>query len=139
MFYQSRREIMQSIRARGNKTTELALIAIFREFGITGWRRHVRLPGRPDFVFPRQKLAIFVDGCFWHGCPRHSQHVNKSGAFWIQKIRTNKSRDRRNARALNERGWTVLRLWEHELSVPNRRRLLRRLSQVFGIHAEISQ
>lgn len=66
-----RSQIMAAVRSTGNRTTELRLASILRANGITGWRRHQPLPGKPDFVFRRERLAVFADGCFWHGCPRH--------------------------------------------------------------------
>lgn len=67
---EKRSEVMSRIRSQGNKVTELRLISIFREARITGWRRKQPLLGKPDFVFRQQRLAVFVDGCFWHGCPK---------------------------------------------------------------------
>ncbi|MBI3222072.1 MAG: hypothetical protein HYZ46_03125 [Nitrosomonadales bacterium] len=64
---QKRSEVMSLIRSRGNKATELRLIEIFREHGITGWRRNQKLIGKPDFTFRRERIVVFVDGCFWHG------------------------------------------------------------------------
>ena len=61
---------MSRVRCRGNKTTELVFVAILKSERITGWRRRYRIFGRPDFVFPKERIAVFVDGCFWHGCPR---------------------------------------------------------------------
>jgi len=66
-----RSAVMAAIRSRGNKDTEMKLAAITRTHGITGWRRHLPLPGRPDFAFRKERVAVFVDGCFWHGCPLH--------------------------------------------------------------------
>jgi DNA mismatch endonuclease (patch repair protein) len=66
-----RSEIMAAVKSTNNKNTELKLISIFRTNKIIGWRRAQRLPGNPDFVFHRERLAVFVDGCFWHGCKRH--------------------------------------------------------------------
>jgi DNA mismatch endonuclease Vsr len=85
--------------------------------------------GRPDFVFSKQKLVVFVDGCFWHGCPRHSQHVSKSAANWKDKIAANKKRDLRSTKCLRLRGWRVLRIWEHDL-IPRRRRYLTKRLEV---------
>ena len=123
---------MSLIRGAGNKDTELRLIQIFRANGITGWRRGSKLPGKPDFVFPKLETAVFVDGCFWHGCPRHATRPKTNAAFWRKKIATNKARDRRVNRLLRHLGWTVLRIWEHELSRKNETRLLRRLAVVCG-------
>jgi DNA mismatch endonuclease (patch repair protein) len=123
---------MQSIRARGNKTTELALVKIFRRHGITGWRRHVPLPGTPDFVFRKQKLVLFVDGCFWHGCPVHSRHVTKSGSYWVAKIKANRARDRKVKALLESLGWRVVRVWEHELTNVGEKALVVRLQKALN-------
>ncbi|MGB0581577.1 MAG: very short patch repair endonuclease [Limisphaerales bacterium] len=114
-FSQSRRQIMQSIRGKGNKTTEMRMVAIFRELGITGWRRHQKLPGKPDFVFRKSKVAVFVDGCFWHGCPRCYQAPQTRSEFWRNKVETNQRRDRRVSRQLRDMGWSVHRFWECRL------------------------
>ncbi|NBV22498.1 MAG: very short patch repair endonuclease [Proteobacteria bacterium] len=136
-----RSDVMSRIRSRGNANTELALVRVFRANGITGWRRQVklvvesressaesrrvssprlstlgsRLAVRPDFVFPKLRLAVFVDGCFWHGCPRHGTQPKGNGAFWRKKLAANVARDRRVNRALRRSGWRVLRIWEHAL------------------------
>ncbi len=106
---------MSRIRGRGNKETELALAKFFRVAGITGWRRHQNLFGRPDFTFRRQRVVIFVDGCFWHGCPRHSNMPANNREFWEKKLSGNKTRDRLVSRTLRKDGWHVLRIWEHDL------------------------
>ncbi len=80
-----------------------------------------------DFVFRRERLALFVDGCFWHGCPRHATEPKNNRAFWRRKLSANKARDRLVTRALRSQGWRVLRIWEHELAKKNQARLLRRL------------
>ncbi len=127
-----RSEVMSRIRRAGNKGTELRLITIFRANGITGWRRGSKLPGRPDFVFPKLKLAVFVDGCFWHGCPRHATWPKTRAAFWQRKIEANKARDRKVNRLLRAKGWKVIRIWEHELRKKADARLLRRLQTHLG-------
>ena len=104
---------MAAIRSRGNKDTEVKLAAILRASGITGWRRHQALPGRPDFTFRRERLAIFVDGCFWHGCPEHGTWPKNNAAFWREKIERNMARDAETTSELQQGGWLVLRLWEH--------------------------
>jgi len=106
---------MAAIRGRNNKTTEAVVVLLLRQNQIWGWRRHLPLPGRPDFTFKKQRLAIFIDGCFWHGCPRHSHSIATNPIFWEKKIISNRQRDRRNTRELRRRGWKVLRLWEHQL------------------------
>lgn len=108
---------MSLVRSKGNRSTELRMLIILRAAHITGWRRHLSLPGRPDFAFPNERLALFVDGCFWHGCPKCARRPPKSNApFWAAKIRGNELRDRRVNRELCAQGWRVLRLWEHCLS-----------------------
>ena len=72
--------------------------------------------GRPDFVFPRQKVAVFVDGCFWHGCPRHYNVPANNAGFWRRKLEANRARDRLVTRMLRRAGWIVVRVWEHALS-----------------------
>ena len=109
-----RSEVMSRIRSSGNKETELALIAFLREAGIVGWRRNVAIYGKPDFVFRQFKLAVFVDGCFWHGCPDHGSKPKNNAAWWARKFEQNRARDRRVQRHLETGGWTVVRVWEHE-------------------------
>jgi DNA mismatch endonuclease, patch repair protein len=113
-----RSQVMAAIRSQGNKSTELKLVAILRVAGITGWRRLQRLPGRPDFAFSRQRLVIFVDGCFWHGCRWHCRMPKSRGGYWKPKIDRNKARDRAVRRVLHNAGWRVLRIWEHSLAAP---------------------
>lgn len=110
-----RSDVMSRIRSTGNKGTELRLIQVFRTNSITGWRRKSGLPGKPDFVFPKQRLAVFVDGCFWHGCPKHATQPKTNAAFWRKKIARNRQRDRRVNYTLRKRGWAVVRVWEHAL------------------------
>lgn len=110
-----RSRIMSAVRSHGNKSTELRLIEIMKWHKISGWRRDWPLPGKPDFVFPKYKLAIFVDGCFWHGCPRCYSEPKDNVEYWRKKIRGNSLRDRRIVRLLNAKEWHVLRLWEHSL------------------------
>ena len=141
-----RSDVMSRIRSRGNAATELALVGVFRAHGITGWRRQLEVrvpPGRatgrprvpkgktravapaarpfrvrPDFVFPKLRLALFVDGCFWHGCPQHGTKPRGNAAFWRKKFAANRARDLRVTRTLRRHGWRVLRIWEHELKWP---------------------
>jgi DNA mismatch endonuclease (patch repair protein) len=77
-----RSRVMAAIRSKGNKDTEMKLVSIFRAYGIKGWRRHRLLPGKPDFIFSKARLAIFVDGCFWHGCPTHEQKPDSNRDYW---------------------------------------------------------
>jgi DNA mismatch endonuclease (patch repair protein) len=144
-----RSAVMSAIRSRGNTATELRLIAVFRAHGITGWRRGatLRWPAdaakskafrvNPDFVFRARRLAVFVDGCFWHGCPLHATSPKTNAAFWRNKIAANRTRDRLVTRTLRARGWTVLRIWGHELKPAHERRLLNRLRRA-GLEARLA-
>ncbi len=123
---------MARIRGSGNQATELRLIALLRAHRLTGWRRGSTLPGRPDFVFPRVKLAVFVDGCFWHGCPLHATWPKQNAAFWRKKLLANRRRDREVNRLLRRAGWRVLRLWEHALTRAHAARTVARLRRSLG-------
>lgn len=113
-----RSALMASIKGRANKRTELVLAALFRHHGMKGWRRHYPIAGRPDFVFTKSRLAIFVDGCFWHGCPWHYRPPTSNIEFWRTKMEANRSRDRIASARLRSEGWKVIRIWEHSLSRP---------------------
>lgn len=125
-----RSRVMAAVRSRDNRATELKLVAILRAHRITGWRRHRRLPGSPDFVFVRERVAVFVDGCFWHGCAVHCRMPKSRVKFWSSKICRNRERDREVDRLLRGCGWRVVRLWEHALNNP--RRIAARLQTVLA-------
>ncbi|NDB96481.1 MAG: very short patch repair endonuclease, partial [Verrucomicrobia bacterium] len=110
-----RSEVMSRIRGKGNEKTELRLFRLMRAEGIRGWRRHAPIPGRPDFSFRKQKVAVFVDGCFWHGCPKCFQLPRQNRAFWKAKIEWNRKRDRSVNGRLRRLGWKVLRIRECRL------------------------
>ncbi|HRQ87775.1 MAG TPA: very short patch repair endonuclease [Bacteroidia bacterium] len=110
-----RSEIMSRVRGKGNKATELRLIALFREHRITGWRRNYPLFGKPDFVFPKERVAVFVDGEFWHGHPTRAKIPETNREFWAAKIVRNKARDRLVSKTLREKGWRVIRIWQFQL------------------------
>jgi DNA mismatch endonuclease (patch repair protein) len=126
-----RSEIMSRVRGKGNKATELALVSLLRHNRITGWRRHTRLFGNPDFVFNKEHLALFVDGCFWHSCPIHASQPRTNAEFWSEKLSKNRLRDGLVNRTLKKSGWRVIRIWQHELSASNEGRLVRRLLSAF--------
>lgn len=127
-----RSEIMRRVKGKGNRSTEQRLVALLRERQLSGWRRHLPLPGKPDVAYPRQKVAIFVDGCFWHGCPRHCRIPATNRAYWTRKIERNKMRDRCCTRELKQNGWTVIRIWEHEFGAASLTRKLNRLAGLLG-------
>jgi DNA mismatch endonuclease (patch repair protein) len=110
---------MRAIRSKENITTEIAMIKVFRRNKITGWRRNYRLLGKPDFIFPKSNLAVFVDGCFWHGhaCLKPRDSLKKG--FWKEKIERNQKRDRLINKAWKDKGWKVVRVWECEIEKRN--------------------
>lgn len=110
-----RAEIMSLVRGRGNRSTELLVVRLFRKCGISGWRRHVRLTGRPDFTFKDARVAVFIDGCFWHLCPVHGTIPKDNSEFWEAKLTANRDRDRRVERILRGKGWRVVRIWQHDI------------------------
>ena len=130
-----RSQVMSRIRSRGNKETELALAKLLRANRISGWRRHQAVFGKPDFIFPKLRVAMFVDGCFWHSCPQHATKPKNNAVFWRKKLAANKSRDLLVSRTLRKAGWRVLRIWEHELRPRNRDRCLKRLRRFIDVAA----
>lgn len=129
---EKRSEVMSKIRGKGNKATELAMAKLFRANGITGWRRHYPITGKPDFAFPKEKLVVFVDGCFWHGCPKHATQPKGNRRFWAEKLEANKARDRKVNRELRAKGWRVLRVWEHDLKVARQPYTVHRVERALG-------
>lgn len=110
---ETRSRVMAAVHSNGNRSTEITLVTLLKESGVTGWRRKWKLPGHPDFVWPKQRLALFVDGCFWHGCPKHCRVPTSNREYWERKIANNQARDKRITRELRQAGWVVLRVWEH--------------------------
>lgn len=164
IFTKSKRsEVMSRIRSRGNKDTELALARLLRANKISGWRRHVQLrianddlrmradggykiirnskfdichfKVRPDFVFRQARLAVFVDGCFWHGCPKHGTQPKGNRTFWKNKFARNIARDRLVNQTLRRANWRVLRIWEHDLHQATKRRATMKRATKKKIHA----
>ena len=104
---------MSQIRGKNTKP-ELMLRKTVWKLGLR-YRIHYSLPGRPDIVLVKKKIAVFVDGCFWHGCPVHGVKPKTNRKFWEDKIRANILRDQRNTTRLSNEGWIVLRFWEHQI------------------------
>jgi DNA mismatch endonuclease (patch repair protein) len=113
-----RSKIMAAIRSRGNTTTEIPLAKALWTAGLRGYRKHWPVAGKPDFAWPGRKVAVFVDGCFWHGC-RCKYLPRTNTEFWRNKIETNKQRDRRVSQALRRDGWTVIRVKECAVRKPS--------------------
>ena len=113
---EKRSSVMAAIRGRGNRSTERSFAALLRRSGLRGWTLHSKdVVGSPDFYFRRQQLAVVVDGCFWHGCPRCYRAPRQNASFWALKIGRNKKRDRAVGRALRRQGVRVVRVWEHDV------------------------
>lgn len=107
-------EQMARVRSR-NTAPDLALRSALHRLGL----RYVlgaKLPGSPDIAFVRQRVAIFVDGCFWHGCPSHYSRPAANAAFWRAKLKRNRQRDRSVDRQLLDLGWRPMRVWEHQVT-----------------------
>jgi DNA mismatch endonuclease (patch repair protein) len=121
--------IMAQVRSAGNRSTERRLLAVLRQQGITGWRRSFPLFGKPDFTFPRGKVAVFVDGCFWHGHPRRCRIPKSNRAYWLKKIARNVERDKLVTRTLEKKGWRVIRIWEDSV---NKASTVARLRKALG-------
>ena len=105
---------MSRIRAK-NTGPEIKLRKLLWSHGIRGYRIHYTLTGKPDIVFTKKKVAIFIDGCYWHKCPICFQEPETRKEFWMKKIGSNVERDLKNTQQLQDEGWTVLRFWEHEI------------------------
>ena len=117
VFDKSKRsEIMKKVRSKKNKSTELKLIELFKENNIHGWRRNYNVKGHPDFVFLDKRIAIFVDGCFWHGHDCRNTRPKDNEAYWTKKRERNMKHDKEITEYFEARGWTVIRIWECELS-----------------------
>ena len=112
----SRSKLMSRIKSNNNTTTELKMIGYLRKYKLKGWRRNAKLSGKPDFIWRKDKVVLFVDGCFWHGhnCDRNLTPKTNSD-FWEKKIRNNRKRDDTVNKILIEKGWKVVRIWECQL------------------------
>ena len=116
---EERSQIMRSVKSRNTKSTELAMIKLFKENHITGWRRTYQVKGHPDFVFLDKRIAIFVDGCFWHGHDCRNTRPADNAKYWQKKRERNMQRDKEITERFQCRGWTVIRIWECELKKKN--------------------
>lgn len=125
---EKRSDIMRQVKSKKNKSTELRLIEIFKQNGIIGWRRNYPAKGHPDFIFPKQKKAIFVDGCFWHGHDCRNTQPADHQEYWQQKRERNMKHDQEVTSMFEARGWEVLRIWECELKKKNADILMSKIS-----------
>jgi DNA mismatch endonuclease (patch repair protein) len=127
---EKRSAVMKAVKSRNTKTTELKMIEIFKELHIIGWRRTYPLIGKPDFVFPKKRIVIFVDGCFWHGHDCRNVTPSDNAEFWEAKRLYNKKHDEEVTQTLLQKNWTVIRIWECELKNKNRELLLEKISML---------
>jgi DNA mismatch endonuclease (patch repair protein) len=113
---ETRSRIMRAIRSSGNVTTEVAMAKVLRAAGLGGWRRSNKLlPGKPDFVWRKSKVALFVHGDYWHGNRDTFRPPKSNVKFWRDKIKKNRERDARVAAEMRALGWTVFVVWESDL------------------------
>ncbi len=105
---------MSRIRSK-NTIPEITLRKRLYSASLRGYRLHYKVLGRPDIAYPKKKVAVFVDGCFWHKCPKCFTTPSSNKQFWLKKIGNNVRRDRRTDRVLTAMGWRVLRFYEHEV------------------------
>jgi DNA mismatch endonuclease (patch repair protein) len=113
---EERSALMSKVRSRGNRSTEVVVESALSANRIAGWKKHpMEVIGQPDFYFPSVRLAVFVDGCFWHACPRCGRIPKTRREFWEKKIIGNRKRDLRTRRQLRTAGFSTMRVWEHEL------------------------
>ena len=127
---EKRSAVMKAVKSRNTKTTELKMIEIFKELHIIGWRRTYPLIGKPDFVFPKKRIVVFVDGCFWHGHDCRNVTPSDNAEFWEAKRLYNKKHDEEVTQTLVQKNWTVIRIWECELKKKNRELLLEKISML---------
>lgn len=112
----ARSQTMSKIRGKGNKTTEVVFRLALVRAGIKGWVMHPKeIIGKPDFFFPKKRIAVFVDGCYWHGCPKCGHIPKTRTEYWKEKIRRNKERDAMVNKTLKKQNIKVVRFWEHEI------------------------
>ncbi len=122
---EDRKKNMSRIRSRGNRSTERRLRSSLIGAGVAGFKLHdTSLPGKPDFSFAYEKVAVFVDGCFWHGCPTCYVRPKSRQSYWDEKLAKNKARDVRSNSKLEEMGWKSVRIWEHTIKNPPEARMV---------------
>ena len=135
---EKRSSVMKAVKSRNTKTTELKMIEIFKELHIIGWRRMYPLIGKPDFVFPKKRIIVFVDGCFLHGHNCRNVKPSDNAEFWEAKRMYNKKHDEEVTNTLELKIWTVIRIWECELKNKNRDILMLKIEQLLA-HKEQPQ
>ena len=114
-----RSDIMKHNKSKGNASTEIRLMNLFKQHNIKGWRRNYKVKGSPDFVFLNKHIAVFVDGCFWHGHDCRNTISKNNADYWDKKRESNKKHDKKITELFQNRGWTVIRIWECMLQKKN--------------------
>ena len=127
---EKRSSIMKSVHSKNNKSTEIKLIKVFEDNGITGWKRNYKVKGHPDFVFLDKKVAIFVDGCFWHGHDCRNTRPADNAEYWDKKRERNIKHDKEITLRFEQRGWKVIRIWECELTNKKRNLLMEKIKEL---------
>ncbi len=107
-----RSNIMRAVKSKGNKSTEGKLINLFKDKKLKGWRRNYPIFGKPDFVFLKHKVAVFADGCFWHGHNCRNISPKSNAEYWDAKIARNQKRDKEVNKILKKKGWSIFRIFE---------------------------
>jgi len=129
---EDRRKTMQAVKGKGTKL-ERRLWAMLAGMGLKGWKKNVdTITGKPDVVFTDQRIVVFMDGCFWHGCPYCCRKLPKTNReYWEKKIERNVELAQLHNEQLQRDGWTVVRIWEHEMAdtAKVRARILRALEK----------
>ena len=128
-----RSDIMRSVKSKDTKSTEIRLKTIFIKHHITGWRKNYPVNGRPDYVFIKKRVAVFVDGCFWHGHDCRNTRPKDNADYWRAKRERNQKRDKEVSEMFMKRGWTVMRIWECKLNKKNEGFLIEKLRNVLDI------
>ena len=131
-----RSDIMRRVKSENNRSTEQKLIRFFKENGIKGWRRNYPVIGKPDFVFLQKRIAIFTDGCFWHGHDCRNTRPSDTREYWDKKRERNIRRDKEITALFQDRGWRVIRIWECEFKKKNAERLRERLAPLLEMADE---
>lgn len=134
----ARSEIMRAVKSKNPKSTELTLIKLFKENHIIGWRHSYNVKGHPDFVFLDKRIAIFVDGCFWHGHDCRNTRPADNAEYWAKKRAKNIQHDQDTTAIFEARGWTVIRIWECELKKKNIAQTLQRIKIALEENQDLS-
>ena len=136
---QRRSLVMSAVKGKGTRL-EQEFCQALRVEGLHAFVQNDKdLPGCPDVVFPHERVAIFIDSCFWHGCKYHLRMPATNVPYWTKKIDRNRKRDRAVSRLLRAKGWKVMRVWEHQVRRPSsNKRVLRSLRAVLEARKPVS-